>query len=163
MGLLRLAAWCVSLSLGCISTLAMFGAMSCCTHALVAAEDAQVSMAGAAALGAVTLVCIFVGGMGVAVRVCSLGLASALLLAHLWLSAATAPDLVAAADRLLADVLMPLRNASGLDTRWDCAFFGPADALYMLGAVRHAASVLSSMRQMAATLSVPGVLALGGR
>lgn len=153
---LAFCSWFVSCVLGVLATMSMLGAVSCSTHAVVASSAAgsafSSALSGAAALGAVTLGCVFVGGLDIAVRVCSLGLASALLLLHLWLSAATAQDLAAAADRLTSDVLLPLKAAAGLDERWDCVFHGPADALYMASAVRHAASVLGSMRQMAAVM-----------
>jgi hypothetical protein len=161
MGILALCGWCVSGALGLVATLAMLGAVSCSTHAVVASGVAgpafSSALSGAAALGALTLGCIFVGGLDVAVRVCSLGLASALLVLHLWLSAATAQDLAAAADRLTSEVLLPLKAAAALDARWDCVFHGPADALYMASAVRHAAAMLGSMRQlMAAATATAG-------
>jgi hypothetical protein len=163
MVVLRLASaisFLLSAALGMAATLGMLGAVSCSTHALVlasgsASADLSSALSSAAALGAVTLGCIFVGGLDVAVRVCSLGLASVLLGLHVWLGAASAQDLAASADRLSSGVLMPLKAAAALDPRWDCVFHGPADALYMASAVRHASAVLGSMRHLAAGLAGP--------
>lgn len=163
--LLRLASlisFLFSAALGMVATLGMLGSVSCSTHAALLASGSTSSaelvsaLSSAAALGATTLGCIFLGGLDVAVRVCALGLASALLGVHVWLSAASAQDLAASADRLSSGVLMPLRAAAALDPRWDCVFHGPADALYMASAVRHASAVLGSMRQLVVAAGMAG-------
>lgn len=140
----------ISAGLGLVATVSMLGAMSCSAHAAVGGSSSGQAMSSAAALGSLTMACVFLGGLGAAVRVCSLALAVSLMAAHLWMSAATAPDLVALADRMMAGLLMPARRVLDLGPAWDCVFLGPADALYMLAALRHAASVIGSMRSMAA-------------
>lgn len=155
----RFFAWLVSASLGIVATVAMLGSLSCMTHALVAPVAIAPALSSAAALGSVMLGCIFVGGVGVAVRVCALGLAMSMLAAHAWLSAASAQDLASLADTLMASALLPARAALSPGEEWDCVFLGPADALYMLSAMRHAAAVLAGMRQQLAAAS--GLLLAG--
>ena len=150
-----------SISLGLVSAISLLGAVSCATHAVVVGDVAQLSpasspgsplasspLASSAALAAVAMLCVFVGGMQVAMRLCSLGFGLALIGVHLWLRTSDPAALANAADSLLVSVLLPVRNRLRLGPDWDCIFFGPADALYMLAAARHAASVLATLRGM---------------
>lgn len=162
--LLSCSACAFSVLLAAVASLAFLGAVSCATHALLVAgpgsssphaaaaagpeapPSASLQAAGsAAALASLALLGVFVGGVGVALRICSLGLGLALLAGHLWLRAATPLAMAEAADRLLRGVLLPARNALALPAEWDCVFLGPADALYMLAALRHAAAVVGAM------------------
>lgn len=147
-----------SISLGLVSAISLLGAVSCATHAVVVGDVAQSSsppgipaaspLASSAALAAVAMLCVFVGGMQVAMRLCSLGFGLALIAIHLWLRTSDPAALANAADSMLTSVLLPLRHRLNLGPDWDCVFFGPADALYMLAAARHAASVLATLRGM---------------
>lgn len=143
-----------SVLLAAVSSLAFLGAVSCGTHALLVggletradAEGGPAQAAGsAAALASLALLGVFLGGVGVALRICSLGLGLALLAGHLWLRSASPLVMAEAADRLLRGVLLPARDALSLGPEWDCVFLGPADALYMLAALRHAAAVVGAM------------------
>jgi hypothetical protein len=158
------AACACSLAMAVVSTLAFLGAVSCATHAVLiagppgtpppaaaAADSTTLAAAGshaasaAAGLASVALLCVFVGGVNVALRFCSLGLGLAMLVAHMWMRTASAGSLAGTAEWMLRTVLLPARASMNLGQEWDCLFLGPADALFMLAALRHAASVLSSM------------------
>jgi hypothetical protein len=161
--LLSCSACAFSVLLAAVASLAFLGAVSCATHALLVVgpggdpqsagpvarsspPSASLQAAGsAAALASLALLGVFLGGVGVALRICSLGLGLVLLAGHLWLRAASPLAMAEAADRLLRGVLLPARNALALPAEWDCVFLGPADALYMLAALRHAAAVVGAM------------------
>jgi hypothetical protein len=143
-----------SVLLAVASSLAFLGALSCGTHALlVASPSASASgssaalqpASSAAALASLALLCVFVGGINVALRICSLGMGVTLLAAHLWMRTATPMEMARGADAMLRGFLLPARDALQLGEPWDCVFLGPADALYMLAAMRHAAAVLASV------------------
>jgi hypothetical protein len=158
-----------SLLLAAVSTLSLLGALSCATHGLVMATSATAGaqpeeaaalthLSSASALAGVAMACVFVGGVHVALRLCSLGLGMLLLAVHLWLRTSDPASLSRAADALLVSVMLPLRAAVSPGQEWDCVFFGPSDALYMMAATRHAASVLAGMRRLVAGVPVLALL-----
>jgi len=146
-----------SLVLGLASTVSLLGALSCTAHGIVmasappethsAAANSASPFSSASALAGVAMFCVFLGGVHVALRLCSLGFAILLLGTHLWIRTVDPASLAHAADSLLLSVMLPLRARLDLGEEWDCVFFGPPDALYMMAATRHAASVLAALRK----------------